>query len=173
MGAGEETAGANSVVRTGRDLWVDASEIRWSQESVSYGKSANAYRIKYNLDSVATQFETDAGAIPAIDVVRMPDGRLTALDNSRLTVRADQGGSIRTNIFAHDEIITDPKFASRFVSEGVTPETYGQAALNRIAEQRPAFSSAYPYGSPVAPKVTGAPAGSYWTKYSQFPWLRE
>ncbi|OHX13374.1 hypothetical protein BI347_07510 [Chromobacterium sphagni] len=163
----------NTAGLAGRNVWVDASEIRWSQESVSYAKSANAHRIQYNLDTAAAQFKADANAIPAIDVVRMPDGRLTALDNSRLTVRADQGGQIRTNIFAHDEVIADPKFASRFVSEGVTPETYGQAVINRIAEQRAAFSTAYPYGSPIAPKITGAPIGSYWTKYSQFPWLRQ
>jgi hypothetical protein len=171
--AGAGGGAANSAGLTGRGLWVDAREIRWSQESVSYAKSANAYRIKYDLDSMATQFKTYAEAIPAIDVVRMPDGRLTALDNSRLTVRADQGGSIKANIFSYDEIIADPKYATRFVSEGVTPETYGQAVLNRIMEQRSAFSSVYPYGSPLPPKVNGAPSGSYWTKYSDFPWLRK
>ncbi|MEM8696558.1 MAG: hypothetical protein AAGE05_11100 [Pseudomonadota bacterium] len=85
-----------------------------------------------------------------IDIVRMPDGRLTTLDNTRV-LAADQAG---INIFARVSNFDDPLpgdrvFRSRFADRGGNvPETYGQAVTNRIDRQGAIFRNRYPNGSP-------------------------
>jgi hypothetical protein len=80
-------------------------------------------------------------------------------------VRAEQGGKIKVNIHEFSDTIGDTEFASRFVRKGVAPETYGEAANNRIMRQSPEFSGKFPQGSTIPPSVIKAPANSYWYGY--------
>lgn len=76
-----------------------------------------------------------------IDVVRMPDGKLTSFDNKRLAAANDAGIDVQARIHEFDA----PFLSSRLPDP---PGTWGEAITNRIADQEGAWRSCYPMGSP-------------------------
>jgi hypothetical protein len=111
-----------------------------------------------------------------IDAVRMPDGGLTSLDNSRPAVLNVQGGGqIQARIRGYDEPLTETeafRFTARRDGEARTPTTWGEAVDYRIWKQGDQFATQYPNGTGLVPKVTGAPADSIWSQFNQYPWKR-
>lgn len=84
----------------------------------------------------------------AIDVVRMRDGGLTSIDNTRLLAAKRAGIDVQANVHGFDDPIAS-ELAARFVSrKGVTPSTWGEAIMNRIGGQNSVYRSTYPFGSP-------------------------
>ena len=165
---GQSPIGAHSI----EAVWLDSAGIRQSQKSISYAKS-----VGYNLDDISRGFiENPADPRLSIDAVRMKDGLLTSMDNSRPAVlNATGGGKIQVRVRAFD----DPLLASemdRFTAlrggEARVPSTWGEAVDARIWKQGDQFMSLYPNGSPFIPKISGAPDNSIWSQYNQFPWKR-
>jgi hypothetical protein len=153
-------------------VWLDSSTIRQSQKSISYAKSGG-----YTLDDIARGYaENPLDPRLTVDAVRMRDGLLTSVDNSRPAVlNATGGGKIQTRIRAFDEPLTDKeifRFTARVDNVERVPNTWGDAVDVRIWKQGEQFMSIYPNGSPFVPKVTGAPVGSIWSQYNQYPWKR-
>lgn len=157
--------------------WVDSMEIRQSQQSISYAKKDAFGNVKYTLDDIGRGFAENPGdARLSIDAVRMRDGGLTTLDNSRPAVlNAQGGGQIQVRIRGYDDPLTSAE-TERFTAYrgGVerAPSTWGEAVDYRIWKQGEQFSSQYPNGAGLVPKVTGAPANSSWSQYDQYPWKR-
>jgi hypothetical protein len=157
---------------SGETVWLDSSLIRHSQKSVSYAKNGG-----YTLDDIARGFaENPLDPRLAIDAVRMRDGLLTSVDNSRPAVlNALGGGEIQTRVRAYADLLT-PEQVRRFAVDinGIrsTPRTWGEAVDGRIRKQGGQFASFYPNGSLMTPKITGAPANSIWSRYNEYPWKR-
>ena len=84
----------------------------------------------------------------AIDVVRMPDGGITSVDNTRLLAAMRARINVLANTYGFDDPIPDG-VAGRFPSrKGEVPKTWGEAVLNRIGRQNSVYRKTYPYGSP-------------------------
>jgi hypothetical protein len=85
-----------------------------------------------------------------IDVVRMPDGQLTSLDNTRILAAQRAGVNIQARVFDYSASLpNDLDYVSRFVGRnGDVPKTYGEAVMNRISNQSSVFRNLYPSGSP-------------------------
>ena len=85
----------------------------------------------------------------SIDVVRMADGGLTSVDNTRVLASHYAGIDVRATVHAADDALP-AEFAERFTSrKGDVPGTWGDAVLNRIGSQNSGYRNTYPYGSPV------------------------
>ena len=82
-----------------------------------------------------------------IDLVRMPDGGLTSVDNSRLLAANVTGINIEATIHNMDDPIASviaPRFTSR---AGQLPLTWGEAIQYRIGNQNALYRTANPNGS--------------------------
>jgi hypothetical protein len=161
-----------------REAWIPSSQIRVTQQSVSFAKRDELGSIRYTLDDVASGFaKNPSDDRLVIDVVRMRDGGYASVDNSRPTVVNIGGGAeMRVRLQGADDLLTASQ-ADRFTvyprgGNPVSPTTWGQAAELRIGEQSRTFSTTYPFGMIGIPKVSGAPAGSIWSTYSKLPWSR-
>jgi RHS repeat-associated protein len=83
-----------------------------------------------------------------IDVVRMPDGGLTTIDNTRLLAADKAGIDVQANIHEFDDPLPQ-ELIDRFTTpKGGAPATWGDAILNRIGAQNSPFRKTYPFGSP-------------------------
>jgi hypothetical protein len=152
-------------------VWTSSLDIRQSQQSISYAKRGG-----YTLDDISRGFvENPNDPRLIIDTVRMPDGGLTSLDNSRPAVlNAQGGGQIQTRIRGYDEPLTESEVrrfrAERPDGEIRTPSTWGEAVDYRIWKQGDQFMTQYPNGTGLIPKITAAPPNSIWSQFNQYPW---
>jgi RHS repeat-associated protein len=120
---------------------LDASAIRFSQNSVN------------DLAPIVQSMADNGWVGDPITIVRMPDGGLTTVDNTRLMAASLTDTPVQANIIDASAPI-DPAQAVRFVGEdGSLPGTWGEAVANRIANQTGGFGNIYPNGSPY----TGVP----------------
>jgi hypothetical protein len=84
-----------------------------------------------------------------IDVVRMPDGSLTSLDNTRIVAADLAGVKVQARVHNFDDLLpNDEQFISRFIGrKGEVPTNWGEAVQNRISNQSSLFRKTYPQGS--------------------------
>jgi hypothetical protein len=167
-----------SVADLGREnlveiVWLDSSEIRLAQKSISYLKRGG-----YTLDDIARGFvETPSDTRLMIDVVRMKDGLWTSVDTSRPSVlNVMGGGQIQSRLRGFGEPL-GPGDIRRFTVERPNgdirvPSTWGEAVETRIWKQGDQFSTLYPNGTLAIPKISGAPVGSVWSQFNQYQWKR-
>lgn len=118
-------------------LSLDPDEVRFSQNSVNEAAEVEA------------GMRADGWVGEPIDVVRMPDGGLTTIDNTRLLAAKRAG--IRVRVYVHNlkEAIPQRRADELRPRKGPAPKTWGEAVMNRIGRQNAAYRSAYPLGSPV------------------------
>lgn len=84
-----------------------------------------------------------------IDVVKMPDGKLTTVDNTRVLAAKNAGIDVQANIHAASDPISADD-AIRFTSKnGTIPKTWGEAVTNRINNQNLKYRTTYPNGSNI------------------------
>ncbi len=83
-----------------------------------------------------------------IDVVRLPDGTFVTVDNTRLLAAHRAGIEVRAVIHEAGEALP-AEFAERFLPRrGPSPQTWGEAVLNRINNQNRIFRETYHQGAP-------------------------
>lgn len=121
---------------------IDADSILFSQSNVRDSLPGLVDHMKAN----------GWGALDPIDVVRMPNGSLVAVDNTRLAAAKLTGTPVRATIRGFDEAFpiardVDNAFFSNLTS-GERAGTWGEAVLNRIARQKSLWIERYPEGSP-------------------------
>lgn len=84
----------------------------------------------------------------AIDVVRMPDGKLTTIDNTRVLAAHYAEIDVQANIHAYNDALP-LNFVERFTTPKGTPSTRGDAIYLRIGKQNSLFRTTYPQGSNI------------------------
>jgi filamentous hemagglutinin len=119
--------GPNSVVT------LEANAIRFSQSNV-----------RASLPEITSSMKTNGWQGAPIDVVRMADGSLTAIDNTRLAAASLSHTPVQAVIRGFEEVLP----ASR-AGGNLQGATWGQAILNRIRGQKPLWQRLYPNGSPL------------------------
>ncbi len=92
-----------------------------------------------------------------VDVVRMPDDKLTSLDNTRIRAARESKTEVQAVEHAFDEPLT-PEQAERFTHKDQVPSTWGEAAQIRINKQSGGFGKKNPMGSDELPKLSGKPS---------------
>jgi RHS repeat-associated protein len=121
-----ESASSNVVT-------LDASAIRFSQSNV-----------RNSLPQLTSSMKANGWQGAPIDVVKMADGSLTAIDNTRLAAAGLSNTRVQATIRGFGEA-----FPSTRAGGNLRGETWGEAVLNRIAGQKPAWQRLYPNGSSV------------------------
>jgi hypothetical protein len=88
-----------------------------------------------------------------IDVVRMPDGKLTTADNTRILAARSAGIQAQARVRDFDAKI-GINDATRFKhGQPGNPTTWGEAVQRRINDQSGKFRKATPYGSGENPRL--------------------
>lgn len=83
-----------------------------------------------------------------IDVVRMDDGELTTLDNTRVVAARAAGIDVKANAHDYNDSLPDQATKRRFTTpKGGVPQTWSQAVETRIGKQSSKFRRNYPRGS--------------------------
>lgn len=85
-----------------------------------------------------------------IDVVRMPDGNLTTIDNTRVLAARYAEIDVQANVHAFDEVLPqDLDLIERLTTPKGVPQTWGDAVLLRIGKQNSGYRNTYPLGSNI------------------------
>ena len=116
------------------------SEIKFSQNSVN------------NIDVITESMMQHGWKGAPIDVVRMSDGTLITIDNTRLLAASRTNTLVNSIVHDANKPLT-AELAERFTTkQGGTPSTWGEAVMNRINKQNNLYRDIYPNGS----RITGA-----------------
>jgi filamentous hemagglutinin len=151
VGGADSVAGANA---SGIEA-LAANDVRFSQNTVSYNKVDRITGEKYTYDDLVQSMKTSGWKGDPVDVVKMPDGAFTSMDNTRISAARDAGINVQANVRGFNDPLPADMIANRRFGDATT---WGEALTGRISNQRPpSFGNANPNGSPTPPKVTGKP----------------
>ncbi len=128
---------------------IDPHAIRFSQENI--GKTT---RDGMPIPDLIENMRKHGWKGDPIDVVRMPDGSLTSLDNRRLFAAREAGINVEANIRGFGEILPADR-AAKLTNRrtGISPRTWGEAISIRIGNQPRGFGRQNPYGSHTNPRI--------------------
>ena len=128
-----------------------AQDIRFSQNTVSYQK-----RDGLTYDNIVQSMNKNGWKGDPVDVVKMPDGRLTSIDNTRIRAARETGTDVSANVRDFNAPLTSEEMG-RFTRRGETPSTWGEAITLRINGQSGKFGVNNPNGLDSLPRITGQP----------------
>ncbi|MEZ6881943.1 hemagglutinin repeat-containing protein [Enterobacter sp. KB-280D8] len=139
---------------------LNANDVRLSQNTVSFNKTERDTKQKYTYDDLVTSMRKDGWKGDPVDVVTMPDGKVTSIDNTRIAAAREAGIDVKATVRNYNDKLTaaemlrfsDPK-------RGLSPTTWGEAITGRINKQSGSFSKDNPYGANESPRITGKPKG--------------
>jgi len=138
---------------------LNPNDIRFSQTTVSYNKIDRKTGKKFTYDDLVDSMKKDGWKGDPVDVVKMPDGKITSMDNTRILAAREAGIDVQATVRnAGDKL--SPAEVERFtdLDKGFHPETWGDAISGRINKQKPKrFPKENPSGSITPPRVTGKP----------------
>ena len=113
---------------------INPNEIRYSQSSVN-GSSEIIQSMKKN------GWKGDR-----IDVVKMPDGIYTTIDNTRVVSARKVGIDVQANVHGYNDLLPIEGI-QRFKTKYGTPKTWGEAIELRVRKQKASFRNGNPYGA--------------------------
>ena len=113
---------------------INPKEIRYSQSSVN-GSSEIIDSMKKN------GWKGDP-----IDVVEMPDGIYTTIDNTRVVSAREAGINVKANVHAYNDILPE-EYIERFTTKKGVPVTWGDAISLRVGKQKASFRNSNPFGA--------------------------
>lgn len=128
------------------------NDIRFSQNTVSFNKKDRITGSKYTYDDLVNSMRKDGWKGDPVDVVKMPDGKNTSIDNTRIRAAGEAGIDVKANIRKFDEPLAEEIKQARGWE---AYSTWGEAITGRINNQSGIFSNKNPYGSYDAPRLTG------------------
>ncbi len=132
------------------DEEVDVAQEDTTEEVVDEsGISVNPNKIRFSQSSVNGVVESmrDNGWVGApIDIVSMPDGGLTTIDNTRVVAARQAGIDVQAVIHAYDDLLP-VEYIDRFTTKKGVPITWGEAITLRIGKQNATFREKNPYGA--------------------------
>ncbi|HEN3615188.1 TPA: hypothetical protein U5E22_004195, partial [Yersinia enterocolitica] len=141
-----------TVKPAGNASAFDANEIRFSQNTVSYNKTERGTGVKYTYDDLVSSMKKDGWKGEPVDVIKMPDGKMTSMDNTRISAAREAGIKVEANVRGFDDPLPkDMVDSGRFGSA----RTWGEAINGRINNQSSGFIKNNPNGSPDSPRITG------------------
>ena len=115
---------------------IDPSNIRFSQTSVN------------GADELTQSMLKNGWKGDPIDVVRMGDGGLTTIDNTRVLAASRAGVDVQAIVRnASDRLPAN--MVERFTTKKGVPSTWGEAIQLRIGKQNAKYRNTYPQGSQV------------------------
>ena len=85
---------------------LNPNEIRFSQNTVSYSKTDRVTGSKYTYDDLVTSMKNNGWKGDPVDVVKMPDGKITSMDNTRITAAREAGIDVKATIHNFNEKLT-------------------------------------------------------------------
>ncbi len=138
---------------------LNPDEIRFSQTTVSYKKIDRKTGKKFTYDDLVDNMKKDGWKGDPVDVVKMPDGKVTSIDNTRILAAREAGIDVQATVRQAGDKLS-PAEARRFTDrkKGFEPETWGEAISGRVSKQKPkSFPKENPSGSITPPRVTGKP----------------
>jgi hypothetical protein len=144
-----------------RIVKLDPNNVRYSQKTVSFEKKRPGGN--YTFDDIKGSMKKDGWSGDPVDVVNMPDGQVTSMDNTRIAAAREanaEGANVEVAAVVHE--YNDPLTAAekaRFTDEkaGFYPSTWGEAIDYRISDQGTGWSTANPMGAKNPPRVTERP----------------
>lgn len=83
-----------------------------------------------------------------IDVVKMPDGKLTTIDNTCVASAREAGIDVQAVVRGYDDPLP-ADMIERFTTKRGVPSTWGEAISLRIQKQKASFRNNNPMGSYV------------------------
>lgn len=81
-----------------------------------------------------------------IDIVEMPDGKYTTIDNTRVVSARQAGINVEANIHSYNEALPS-EYIERFTTKKGVPTTWGEAIELRVGKQKASFRNGNPFGS--------------------------
>lgn len=137
---------------------LDAEATRFTQNTVSFNKTDRLTGEKYSLDDMIESMRSEGWKGEPVDAVRMPDGGISSVDNTRVLAARDAGIPLEAHVHEPTELLAPGELERFDPTKGDPVETWGDVALNRIQGQRPrVWSESNPFGSLDRPRVTGRP----------------
>ena len=139
-------------INGGKVKSIPANEIRFSQNTISYAKKDRVTGESYIYDALVKSMKTKGWEGEPVDVVRMPDKKLTSIDNTRINAAREAGIDVKAKIHEfNDPLPMEMIKMKRFGNA----KTWGEAISQRIKDQRPkSFGNENPVGSSPPPKIT-------------------
>ncbi len=113
---------------------INPNEIRFSQSSVN------------GAGELTDSMKSNGWKGDPIDVVKMPDGKLSTLDNTRVVAARQAGIDVQANVHGYDDLLPID-LVERFSTKKGVPRTWGEALNLRIGKQNSTFRNSYPSGS--------------------------
>ncbi|MED1508755.1 T7SS effector LXG polymorphic toxin [Bacillus proteolyticus] len=113
---------------------VNPSEIRFSQTSVN------------GSEELIASMKSNGWKGDPIDVVKMPDGNLTTIDNTRVAAAREVGIEVQATIRNYNDPLP-ANLIDRFTTKKGVPKTWGEALDLRIQKQKASFRNNNPMGS--------------------------
>lgn len=108
--------------------------------------------MKYTYDDLVSGMKKDGWKGEPVDAIKMPDGKVTSMDDTRIRAAREAGTKVQANLRDFDEALPkDMVDSGRF---GLA-KTWGEAITGRINNQSGGFSNNNPNGSAEFPRVTG------------------
>lgn len=80
-----------------------------------------------------------------IDVVEMPDGIYTTIDNTRVVSAREAGIKVEANVHGYNDPLPS-EYIERFTTKKGVPKTWGEAIELRVGKQKASFRNGNPYG---------------------------
>jgi RHS repeat-associated protein len=144
-------AGAEATDAAGTAVKVGADELLAGTVGAADALPASSIRFSQSSVNGAAEIEAsmrNSGWVgDAIDVVRMPDGGLTSLDNTRLLAASRAGIDVQARVHGFDDALPY-SLVERFTTpKGGVPSTWGDAVINRIGGQSAGYRTTNPLGS--------------------------
>ena len=99
---------------------------------MSYNKKDRITGEKYTYDDLVESMKRDGWKGDPVDVVRMPDGMPTSMDNTRILAAREAGVEVKANVRSFDELLTPEMKQARGWQDY---DTWGEAIAARINKQ--------------------------------------
>ena len=138
----------NGLAKTG--MVVSATSL--ADDVVSKIQTLNPHSIRFSQSSVngakdlIKSMKQNGWKGDPIDVVKMKDGGLTTIDNTRVLAASEAGVKVKAVVRNFDEALP-AEMIERFTTKKGTPSTWGEAVKLRIGKQKAAFRNNNPNGS--------------------------
>ncbi|MDZ5255151.1 SH3 domain-containing protein [Clostridium sp. LIBA-8841] len=118
-----------------KTIKLDPERIRFSQSSVN------------GAGEIIESMKKNGWKGDPIDVIKMEDGKLTTIDNTRVVAARKTKTNVLANIHEETEELVDKEMIERFTVKDKVPKTWGDAIRFRIGKQNKKFRENNPLGN--------------------------